>query len=76
MKTMEELIINLTIPEQSDVPDISPAIGLREAVAEKGINNPFDLAETLSRTYKDYMNRQENNSTNANGEETPISAAG
>ncbi len=50
MPTVKEAFrINLTIPEHSTLPTISPAIGLNEAVPQKGSENPFDLGQALVR---------------------------
>lgn len=43
------LRLTLTIPERSNVPTQSPAIGLTDAVHQKDSVNPFDLGEALVR---------------------------
>jgi len=45
----QELKLTLTIPERSDAPNLPAAIGLAEAVRQKGSENPFDLGQALTR---------------------------
>lgn len=60
----ETLTINLTIPEKSNNPIVSPAVGLAEAV-EKNVypnstSNPFDLGEALTRKPDRHIERKIN----------------